>query len=87
MFLVSNEAMIREAIGAGILGCFPQPEFPKGEGELEGTRTLEPIPANAQGQPGTYGVNLIVQRNNFLFGTSPQSLCRPESSGIHHLAG
>ncbi len=67
MFLVSNEAMIREAIGAGILGCFPSLNFRK-EGELEGVlERLNQFLDSRRDKPGSYGVNLIVQRSNFLF--------------------
>lgn len=67
MFLVTNELMVREAIGAGILGCFPSLNYRK-EGELEGVLSrLNEFVRGREGQPGTYGINLIVQRSNFLF--------------------
>ena len=67
MFLVSNEAMLKEAITAGIMGGFPSLNYRK-EGELEGVlQRLNELLQQRSGQPGTYCVNLIVQRSNPLF--------------------
>lgn len=62
MFLVSNEAMITEAIRNGIAGCFPSLNY-RNAGELnELLKRLNTV--KSQCQQGTYGVNLIVQRSN-----------------------
>lgn len=67
MFLVTNEAMLRESIEAGILGCFPSLNYRK-ESELKGVLSnLNIFMEGRKGQPGTYGVNLIVQRSNIYF--------------------
>ncbi len=64
MFLVSNEEMVLEAMRNGIAGTFPTLNFRK-EGELENVlKSLseqDKIHSN-----GTYGVNLIVQKSNFM---------------------
>ncbi len=65
MFLVSNEAMMKEAIGNGIAGCFPSLNYRK-EGELDAVlKNLNLYSAEHPG--GTYGVNLIVQRSNPMY--------------------
>ena len=65
MFLVSNEAMMQEAIANGIAGSFPSLNYRK-EGELDAMlKRLNQYKAQYQG--GTYGVNLIVQRSNPLY--------------------
>jgi len=67
MFLVSNENMLKEAINAGIMGGFPSLNFRK-EGELERVlQNLNSLLQERKGQPGTYAVNLIVQKTNPLF--------------------
>lgn len=65
MFLVSNEAMMKEAIRNGIAGCFPTLNYRK-EGELEAIFTTlnQELTQHTQ---GTYGVNLIVQKSNPLY--------------------
>jgi nitronate monooxygenase len=65
MFLVSNEAMMKEAIAGGIAGCFPSLNYRK-EGELSGI--LQSLNTTLKyHDKGTYGVNLIVQRSNPLY--------------------
>jgi nitronate monooxygenase len=65
MFLVSNVSMVKEAMSAGIMGCFPSLNFRK-EGELKGV--LDELNSFRSGlDSGTYGVNLIVQRSNIWF--------------------
>ncbi len=67
MFLVSNETMLREAITSGIMGGFPSLNYRK-EGELERIlQSLNGLLQQCKGQPGTYAVNLIVQKTNPLF--------------------
>lgn len=64
MFLVSNEAMLTEAITAGIMGGFPSLNYRK-EGELETVlQRLNALLHQRNGKPGTYAVNLIVQKSN-----------------------
>ena len=65
MFLVSNVAMVKAAMDAGIAGTFPSLNY-RNDGELE-TVLAELNAHKAAGAPGTYGVNLIVQRTNPLF--------------------
>jgi nitronate monooxygenase len=64
MFLVSNEEMMKCAMDSGIAGAFPTLNFRK-EGELEGV--LERLNIVKAKSAGTYGVNLIVQKSNFLY--------------------
>ncbi len=66
MFLVSNVAMMKAAIDAGIMGTFPTLNF-REDGELG--KVLDEVKAHheAQGRKGNYGVNLIVQRSNPLY--------------------
>lgn len=67
MFLVTNESMLTQAIEAGIMGCFPSLNYRK-EGELEGViKSLNEVLSRRKGQPGTYAVNLIVQRANIWY--------------------
>lgn len=62
MFLVSNQEMIKSAIRAGILGCFPSLNFRK-KGEL--AEVLAELNSFKEIHPnGNYGVNLIVQKSN-----------------------
>lgn len=64
MFLVTNESMLRSSIEAGILGCFPSLNY-RTEGALdEVLKSLNKLLAERSGKPGSYGVNLIVQRSN-----------------------
>ncbi len=64
MFLVSNVEMVKEAMKNGIAGSFPTLNFRK-EGELE--NALAQLSALHKQTPGgSYGVNLIVQKSNFM---------------------
>lgn len=64
MFLVSNVEMVKEAMKSGIAGTFPTLNFRK-EGELE--NALSELSALHKQTPGgSYGVNLIVQKSNFM---------------------
>lgn len=65
MFLVSNEAMMKEAIRHGIAGCFPTLNYRR-EGELEAILTSLNKERRLS-STGTYGVNLIVQKSNPLY--------------------
>ncbi len=65
MFLVSNEAMIKAGMQAGIMATFPTLNYRK-EGELEVIlRSLTTF--KTQPITGNYGVNLIVQKANPLY--------------------
>lgn len=64
MFLVSNKKMVEEAMKAGIAGAFPTLNFRDIE-DLEST--LADLAKQQPGAPGTYGVNLIVQKSNPYF--------------------
>ncbi len=67
MFLVSNEEMLKEAMQAGIMGCFPSLNY-RDEKTLDSVlKNLNHQLSLQQGKPGTYGVNLIVQKTNPLF--------------------
>ena len=64
MFLVSNVAMLKAAIDEGILGCFPSLNF-RNENELEEVLIeMNKYLSLHKGRPGTYGMNLIVQKSN-----------------------
>ena len=65
MFLVSNEAMLKAGMEAGIMATFPTLNYRK-EGELDAL--LKSLTAfKTQNIMGNYGVNLIVQRSNPLY--------------------
>lgn len=66
MFLVSNEAMVKAAMDSGIAGTFPSLNFRK-EGELKAVLERLNQHHSASSPPGTYGVNLIVQKTNPLY--------------------
>lgn len=67
MFLVSNESMLRQGIEAGILSCFPSLNYRKEEDLRNILGQLNGILSGRKGLPGTYGINLIVQRTNIHF--------------------
>ncbi len=64
MFLVSNLSMIKEAINAEILGCFPTLNYRKVEDLNDILVELNKYLAGRKGLRGNYGVNLIVQKSN-----------------------
>jgi nitronate monooxygenase len=66
MFLVSNEAMLKEGMSSGIAAAFPSLNY-RNDGELE--KLLDSLNAhkNALKVGGSYGVNLIVQKTNPLY--------------------
>lgn len=66
MFLVSNEAMVKAAMDSGIAGTFPSLNFRK-EGELKAVLERLNEHHSRSSTPGTYGVNLIVQKTNPLY--------------------
>lgn len=66
MFLVSNEAMMKSGLNAGIMATFPSLNYRK-EGELDTLlKTLNNYKLNNKSK-GNYGVNLIVQQSNPLY--------------------
>lgn len=66
MFLVSNEAMVIAAMKSGIAGTFPSLNY-RNPGEID--QVLDKLNAEKSKSPnGTYGVNLIVQKTNPLYG-------------------
>lgn len=66
MFLVSNEAMMKSGMNAGIMATFPSLNYRK-DGELD--TLLKKLNEHKLKQPskGNYGVNLIVQQSNPLY--------------------
>jgi len=65
MFLVSNKALLMEAMKGGVAGAFPSLNYRK-ENELE--ELLESLNTyKRECKSGTYGVNLIVQKTNPLY--------------------
>lgn len=65
MFLVSNLAMLKAGINAGIMATFPSLNF-RNEGELDSVLS-ELVQYKSQKSKGNFGVNLIVQKSNILF--------------------
>ncbi len=64
MFLVSNEKMMEAALDAGIAGAFPTLNY-RENGQL--ADILDKLNLHLSKSPGTYGVNLIVQKTNPLY--------------------
>src|SRR3990172_8506462 len=66
MFLVSNIALMKAGMRAGVMAAFPTLNF-REEGELE--KMLDNLNDYrfAEGTKGNYGVNLIVQKTNPLY--------------------
>ncbi len=66
MFLVSNEAMVKSAMKAGIMGTFPTLNY-RQNGELKTILdNLNTFKSGSENR-GSYGVNLIVQQTNPLY--------------------
>ncbi|WP_435412685.1 NAD(P)H-dependent flavin oxidoreductase [Psychroserpens mesophilus] len=71
MFLVSNVAMVREAMHAGIAGCIPALNY----------RTLDELRAaikdlkKAKVEGGSFGFNLIVNKSNLKYKGQLEVLC------------
>ncbi|HEX4886595.1 MAG TPA: nitronate monooxygenase, partial [Luteibaculaceae bacterium] len=64
MFLVSNQEMVVQGMKSGIMATFPTLNYRR-DGELEAV--LDELNKALEGQPGSYGVNLIVQETNLLY--------------------
>jgi nitronate monooxygenase len=67
MFLVSNEDMLKEAMAAGIMACFPSLNYRNNDELGHILKNLNRKLEDQKGKPGTYAVNLIVQKTNPLF--------------------
>ncbi|OYX25495.1 MAG: 2-nitropropane dioxygenase [Flavobacteriales bacterium 32-35-8] len=71
MFLVSNTAMVKEAMKSGIAGCIPALNY----------RTLEELKSaikelkSAKAEGGSFGFNLIVNKSNLKFKEQLRVLC------------
>jgi nitronate monooxygenase len=66
MFLVSNEAMMKSGMNAGIMATFPTLNYRK-EGELDALLKVLNEHKSIVASKGNYGVNLIVQQSNPLY--------------------
>jgi len=71
MFLVSNVAMVKEAMHGGIAGCIPALNY----------RTLDDLRAAlcelkaAKPEGGSFGFNLIVNKSNIKYKGQLQVIC------------
>jgi nitronate monooxygenase len=65
MFLVSNLAMMKSAVSAGVMGVFPSLNFRESDHLSEVLEELNR--SKSQVESGSYGVNLIVQKTNRYF--------------------
>lgn len=66
MFLVSNEAMMKAGMDAGIMSVFPSLNF-RDEGQLSAVIDSLKTHKDAANASGDFGVNLIVQKTNVMF--------------------
>lgn len=66
MFLVSNEAMMKSGMDAGIMATFPSLNYRK-DGELDSLLKALNTYKSSNNVKGNYGVNLIVQQSNPLY--------------------
>ncbi|RCW92787.1 NAD(P)H-dependent flavin oxidoreductase [Winogradskyella arenosi] len=71
MFLVSNVAMVREAMKAGIAGCIPALNYRTLEGLREAIKELKV----AKVEGGAFGFNLIVNKSNVKYKGQLEVLC------------
>lgn len=71
MFLVSNVAMVREAMKAGIAGCIPALNYRTLEGLREAIKELKA----AKVEGGAFGFNLIVNKSNVKYKGQLEVLC------------
>ncbi|MBJ7879949.1 NAD(P)H-dependent flavin oxidoreductase [Gelidibacter salicanalis] len=78
MFLVSNTAMVIEAMKGGIAGCIPAlnyrtlPELKTAIHELQSAKVEARLP---DGQGGAFGFNLIVNKSNIKYREQLRVLC------------
>lgn len=66
MFLVSNEAMLKAGMDAGLMSVFPSLNYRK-EVELENILSSLNKYKKERNTAGSFGVNLIVQKTNVMF--------------------
>ncbi len=71
MFLVSNVAMVREAMKAGIAGCIPALNYRTLDGLREAIKELKV----AKVEGGAFGFNLIVNKSNVKYKGQLEVLC------------
>ncbi|MEP5254618.1 MAG: nitronate monooxygenase [Winogradskyella arenosi] len=71
MFLVSNVAMVREAMTSGIAGCIPALNYRTLEGLREAIKELKA----AKVEGGAFGFNLIVNKSNVKYKGQLEVLC------------
>ncbi len=76
MFLVSNEQMIVEAIRAGITGAIPALNYRTVDELREGIRRIK------QQTDGPFGINLIVNKSNFLYKEQLELICKEKVAFI-----
>lgn len=71
MFLVSNVAMVKEAMNAGIAGCIPALNYRT----LDELRTAIKALKAAKVEGGSFGFNLIVNKSNIKYKGQLEVLC------------
>lgn len=71
MFLVSNTAMVIEAMNCGIAGCIPALNYRTLDGLRDAIRELK----NAKPEGGSFGFNLIVNKSNVKYKGQLEVLC------------
>jgi len=71
MFLVSNVAMVKEAMNAGIAGCIPALNYRTLEELRAAIRTLKAEKVDG----GSFGFNLIVNKSNIKYKSQLDILC------------
>lgn len=72
MFLVSNVAMVREAMNAGIAGCIPALNYRTLDELREAIKELKA----AKVKGGSFGFNLIVNKSNLKYKGQLEVLCQ-----------
>src|SRR5690606_2984990 len=71
MFLVSNTAMVKEAMKSGISGCIPALNYRT----LEELRAALKVLKSAKVEGGAFGFNLIVNKSNLKFKEQLRVIC------------
>lgn len=71
MFLVSNTAMVKEAMNSGIAGCIPALNYRTLDELREAIKELK----NAKVEGGSFGFNLIVNKSNIKYKGQLEVLC------------
>jgi nitronate monooxygenase len=78
MFLVSNTAMVIEAMKCGIAGCIPALNYRTLDGLRAAVKELKAAKVDARlldGQGGSFGFNLIVNKSNIKYKGQLEVLC------------